>query len=260
MTLEQGLSWTERLSALTVLLQTLELLHVRRALADDGVWRFAILQKEHARVPWLLRAALSVCLPYRAFIALLALRLPLSAALGAGVGVAAWPLLLTQLAIGARFRGTFNGGSDSMTMVLLLGLSVAALPGVGATGVRAGLGYIVAQLVLSYFIAGVVKLRRPEWRRGVALAAFLAEPRYAAPRWISSVVAGPGGALVSWCVIAFEVGFPLALLRPEAALVATLLGSLFHLGNAMAFGLNRFFFTWLAAYPALLFFSAALVR
>ena len=33
------------------------------------------------------------------------------------------------------------------------------------------------------------------------------------------------------------------------------LATLFHLGNALLFGLNRFFWIWLAAYPALLWFQ-----
>jgi len=59
----------------------------------------------------------------------------------------------------------------------------------------------------------------------------------------------------SWAVMLFELLFPLALLHP-AALVAALAGAaLFHLANALLFGLNRFFWVWLAAYPALLWFQ-----
>jgi hypothetical protein len=34
----------------------------------------------------------------------------------------------------------------------------------------------------------------------------------------------------------------------------------FHLFNALALGLNRFLWAWLAAYPALLFWSALLAE
>lgn len=255
--LELSLSSTERLTALAVTLQTLELLSVRRAFADDGVWRWSILRDEHARLPSPLRWGLAVLSPYRSFLMVLALRLPLAVSLAGGVSIAAWPLCLSQLAVNARFRGTFNGGSDYMTMVLLLGLSASALP-FGEIAQRAGLGYICAQLVLSYFIAGLVKLRRSAWRSGHALGAFLGSERYGTPPWLQRFVTPRVGLVLAWSVMVFELAFPLTLLRPHAALGFAALGLAFHAANAIAFGLNRFLFAWAAAYPALVYFSAAL--
>jgi hypothetical protein len=51
-------------------------------------------------------------------------------------------------------------------------------------------------------------------------------------------------------VILFECGFPLALLRPELSLVFLGGGLLFHLLIAYQLQLNRFFWAWLATYPA----------
>ena len=53
-----------------------------------------------------------------------------------------------------------------------------------------------------------------------------------------------------------------ALLRPLQLVSGALGGrpTLPILGNVVAFGLNRFFFAWLAAYPALLYFSSELGR
>lgn len=254
MSLEVALLWTERLTALALVLQSLELLQLRRAFADDGVWRWSILRDEQAGLLLPLRWVLALLLPYRAFVGLLVARIVLAALFSLGHGLLALPLLLSQLLVCARFRGTFNGGSDYMTVVLLLGTSVAALPGAA----RVGLGYICVQLVMSYFIAGITKLRQPAWRSGSALATFLRSPRYAAPAWVGSA-ATPGLALVaSWSVMVFEVGFPWALTGLTTAWCAALLGVGFHLANAVVFGLNRFLFAWTAAYPALLYFAAAL--
>jgi hypothetical protein len=155
-----ALIWTERLVALAVALQTVELLALRRWFSDVGVWRWSIL-------------------PYRRFVALLALRLVLAAALASGLLIAAPLLLVSHLAVGARFRGTFNGGSDYMMSVTLLGLSLAACSS-SALAVTAGLAYICVQLVLSYFIAGLVKVRHGAWRNGEALAMLLGSARYRA--------------------------------------------------------------------------------
>ncbi len=256
--LASALLWTQRLTGLAVLLQTLELASLRRAFADDGVWRWSILRDEHRALALPLRQLFAVLLPYRAFLAVLLARAALACLLGAGVGEVAWLLALSQLLIGARFRGTFNGGSDYMTMVLLLGLSLASLPW-GALPARAGLGYICAQLTLSYVIAGGVKLRQPAWRSGQALAVVLRSERYAVPGWVAALARKPKAArCVSWLVMLFELAMPWAISSPRAALVAISLGLVFHAANALALGLNRFLFAWAAAYPALWYFARAL--
>lgn len=257
----EAVSWTQRLVALALLLQTVEWLQARRLCADDGVWRWQVLEPEQRALPLVMRALLSPFMPYRGLLTLLWLRLGLVALLALGWGWAAPLLLFSQLALCVRFRGTFNGGSDYMTIVVLLSLSgswaLARWPALA----KACLAYACAQLVLSYFIAGVVKLQNADWRSGKALASFVESGRYGTPGWlVRALSAKPRPALASWAVIAFECGFPLALATPSAAVTLLALGTLFHLGNAVVFGLNRFLFAWLAAYPSLVYFSAALSR
>lgn len=257
MSFEQALSWSARLGALSLALQTLELWLVRAACRDDGVWSWPVLREEHRALAVPLRWLLAGLLPYRSYVTLLALRVPLLVALGCGVLPAAGALLATQLAIGARFRGTFNGGSDYMTVTLLLGLTAASLG--HPLLARAGLAYVCVQLVLSYFIAGLVKLAQPAWRRGEALRQLLSSNRYGTPAWLQRLVNAPG---VAWALsiglLMFECGFPLALGGSRMALGSLALGLAFHAGTVLAFGLNRFLFAWAAAYPALLFFSSQL--
>jgi hypothetical protein len=147
-----------------------------------------------------------------------------------------------------RFRGTFNGGSDAMLLVVLLGLAIAR------SGVPAvGLGYIAAQLVLSYVLAGVAKLREPRWRDGSALAALVALPSYGVPPALIGFLTRPAIARTAgYALLAFELGFPIALVDPTACRVLLVLAALFHLGNAIVFGLDRFLWAWLAAFPAVI--------
>lgn len=254
MSLELALTWCARLGASSLALQTFELWQVRSACADAGVWSWPVLRDEHRALPAPLRWLFSILLPYRSYLVLLTLRVPLLLALGLGWLPAAAVLLLTQLAIGARFRGTFNGGSDYMTVALLLGLTAASIG--HPLWARSGLAYVCVQLVLSYFIAGVVKLARPAWRSGLALRQLLSSNRYGTPLWLQRFVNLPGVAWVlSVALLGFECGFPLALTGPRAALAFLVCGVAFHLGTVLAFGLNRFLFAWVAAYPALLYFS-----
>lgn len=60
----------------------------------------------------------------------------------------------------------------------------------------------------------------------------------------------------SWGVLAFECSFPIALLDIRAGIALLALASGFHLANALILGLNRFFWAWVSAFPALLYWSA----
>lgn len=249
--LPAAVAWTERLTGLALLLQTIELLQLRRAWSDDGIWRWGLLAPEHRSLAAPLRWVLAQLLPERRFALLLGLRALAAAALGLGLGRGLAPfLLVTQVAICVRFRGTFNGGSDMLSVVLLGALSLAQLFATSRAAQTAALLYIAVQLTLSYFMAGLAKLRHAEWRTGGALASFVGN--YAAPRWLARALGGRARlALSSWGVLGFECGFPLAWSGPSACALLMGMGLCFHLGAWLLFGLNRFVFAWAAGYPAL---------
>ena len=75
-------------------------------------------------------------------------------------------LFFATLAIVLRFRGPFNGGSDAMTLMMLIGAGVPTLaPGVKWVA-RAGLAWIAVNVIASYVLSGLAKVREPEWRNG----------------------------------------------------------------------------------------------
>jgi hypothetical protein len=248
-----AVAWTERLTALALALQTVELLQLRPVWSDDGIWRWALIAPEHRRLFAPLRWLFARALPARPFAVLLGLRLLASLALAVGVGRGVAPFLLfTQVAIGVRFRGTFNGGSDTLSVVLLSALCLAQLLPASAPAQKAALLYIAVQVTLSYCMAGVAKLQHAEWRSGRALESFVRNGHYGAPRWLVRALDGKARLFVSsWCVLAFECAFPLAWSGPRAGAVFIGVGLCFHLSTWLLFGLNRFVFAWAAAYPAL---------
>ena len=63
----------------------------------------------------------------------------------------------------------------------------------------------------------------------------------------------------SWAVIGFEVLFPLALLNQTLLIAALTCAAAFHIANACLFGLNRFVWFWLAAYPSILWLQSRLI-
>lgn len=258
MTLATAITWLARLTAVAATVAALELLCARRALADTGVFSWPVLRGELARAPRAVRVVADAALSYRGTFAVLAVQLAAALTLPWLAHPApAWLVFATTLTIAIRFRGSYNGGSDAMLLVVTLALALArSAP--DSQLARAGLAYAAAQLVLSYFVAGVAKLGDPAWRRGTALPIVLALPHYhVAPR-IAAALSRPAIArLAGWAMLGFECAFPLALVGPRACTTLLAIGAAFHLANAVVFGLNRFLWTWLAAYPALLYWATA---
>lgn len=188
-------------------------------------------------------------------------RLVLSAALLAGVAPFAvlTGLLVLGIALLHRFDGPYNGGSDRLGLLMLIGLWVArAWPDGQAP--RFAMGYLAVQVVASYAFAGAAKVANPDWRRGRALADVFQFSAYPVSESLRRLQAHPRMLLAaSWGVMLLELGFPLALADVRALWAALACAALFHLSAALLFGLNRFFWTWLAAYPALVWFQAVLV-
>ncbi|MET0362965.1 MAG: hypothetical protein ABW048_14580 [Sphingobium sp.] len=161
-------------------------------------------------------------------------------------------LVVNHLLILPFFNGPYNGGADRMGLLILLCLT-------GAYGLpelrwrEMAFGYLGMQLLLSYFMAGWVKVRNPDWRSGRALRDVFLFSAYPAGenlrRWASHprLLMGAG-----WAVILFELAFPLTFASGPALLVGLGIAALFHGANACLFGLNRFFWIWMCAYPSIL--------
>lgn len=177
-----------------------------------------------------------------------------------------WPqwtclaLLVNALFVLKRFQGPYNGGSDRMGLLILCSLCLVYW--VPVQHWREYIfGYLALQLILSYFIAGWVKVVNSEWRTGQALQDVFQFSAYPVSESLRGWANRPKLLfLMSWSVILFELLFPLALVTPTMLMVGLAIAALFHLTNAFIFGLNRFFWIWLAAYPALLWLQYRLFQ
>lgn len=168
----------------------------------------------------------------------------------------AWPwglagLAALSLVILRRFQGPYNGGSDRMGLLALWCLTASQLLPPGRWR-EVAFGYLGAQLTLSYFVSGWVKVVNPDWRSGRALRQVFAFSAYPVSEGVRRWAERPRLLrAMSWAVMGLELAFPLALVSRGSLVAALTLTAAFHLANACLFGLNRFFWTWLAAYPAL---------
>lgn len=167
-------------------------------------------------------------------------------------------LVLLSLLILGRFQGPYNGGSDRMGLLALCCLCATHLmPTLRWQEYIAG--YLAAQVTLSYFLSGWVKIVNPDWRSGRALQDVFQFSAYPVSEGLRVWSQRPRVLLaMSWAVMVFELIFPLALLSKPLLILALAIAALFHLANACLFGLNRFFWTWIAVYPVLFWLQARL--
>jgi hypothetical protein len=177
-----ALVWSERLLGLALVFQSLEYLRLKSVWDDEGVWRWSDVRKSYQSLSPILRDTLDLFLSQKNFEILLKLRLCLSILIwmihpGIIVGI----LFFSTWLIALRWRGMFNGGSDSMTALIALSLFVAQVFSNHEWVIKACLAYIAVQLTASYFLAGYAKLKNREWRTGTALALFFETPRYDSP-------------------------------------------------------------------------------
>jgi hypothetical protein len=254
---------TDMLLGLSLLVQTGEFFYLQRSLSDDGIWAWRVQQQDFGSMPDYLRAVFSFLSRRAVLFAHLCLRVLASVLLI--FGILSWLdslfLFVGTIAIVVRWRGAFNGGSDFMTIAVLTGVLIAhglEQLGLSEFGPRLGLIYIAVQSASSYFISGWVKLLSADWRNGRALIWFLDTSIYG-PLPATSQFRRPFvAALASWGFILWEGTLPLALMDIRLTLAFCAGGMIFHFLVFWYFGLNRFFFAWIASYPALIFLASQL--
>lgn len=167
-------------------------------------------------------------------------------------------LIISTAGLILRFSGPLGGGSDSMLFQVLIGLLIASFSVANPGLTRIGLGWIAAQSVLSYFLAGVAKLKSKNWQRGIAFEHLM---KSSGPYVLFAPARNIAGSktlclAASWGIILFELVFPVVLFLPwEGKLMLLSTGIFFHITNAAVLGLNRFIWAWAATYPALLYFN-----
>jgi hypothetical protein len=258
-----ALRGTEILCGASLILQTIEFWFLRAPLNRGGVWDFAVQGADLAHAPLLMRRTIEAMSQPYAHACHLILRLLAAICMvtvGANLGLMVF-LFIGTIILLIRWRGAFNGGSDFMTLVCLVGLVIAtgmAAMGVGGLGARVGLTYIAIQAASSYFISGAVKIFEPGWRNGSALLIFLDDGLYG-PLSADSLFRRPGIARL--CALAFilwECSVALCLFDVRLMIGFCGVAALFHFLVFWYFGLNRFFFAWAASFPALIYLAASL--
>ena len=144
------------------------------------------------------------------------------------------PAFLTAMTalIAIRWRGSFNGGSDTMTFLILFNLAIARAASAHPLIMKYALGYIAAQCVLSYFMAGFAKLRNASWRNGQAFAHLLRSSVYSIPARAKGLADYPKICRAfAWATICFEFCSPLVFVNSVTGWMFVSCATVFHLSN-----------------------------
>lgn len=241
--------WMLRLLAFSLTLQSLEMLRLKIVWGDGGIYPWVILRKNIRFA----RPVFDILFKQNIFRWLLLLNIFSTVTLlifGLSL-VILYPLVFLCLLF-IRLGGSFNGGSDAMTALVLAACTAHAIFSESEKVTKFCLWYLAFQIILSYFVAGVVKIRSTSWRNGQALKVLFSKSNYVVPSTALKVLNWP---LVSqtacWIILIFECSFPVVLLNSNIAAVYIGFAFVFHGANFYLLGLNRFVWAWMAAYPAL---------
>lgn len=248
------LEFSARLMGVNLLLQTIELLCLRSYWRSGGVWQTSTLVLDAKSFIQPIRAVFGLSFSDPVFEVIVGLRL-----LGAVVlvfypiGWIAFSVFIFSVLILFRFKGIFNGGSDYMTTLTLIGLSMGLILKNNASWVYYAVVFIAAQSVTSYFIAGISKLKSVQWRKGKALNQLLPQSNFRFKGgWFLFSNRLFLTSIVTWSVLFFEILFPFGLINFYVCLVFVLMALVFHFCVFLFFGLNRFFWSWLVTFPCVL--------
>jgi hypothetical protein len=242
--------------SIAIFIQSIEYIYIRNTFKDNGIWRINDIKSDFAFLPDFIQNILLHILKYQTFINIIYLRLLLSIVLFFTPNVLIIIVLFfISLLIALRWRGTFNGGSDYMGLIILISLLIANISK-NPNYKLASIYYLCFQVSSSYFLAGFVKIKNKDWRNGTSLKKFISNTIYTNNKKIVTFTCNNNvNMILSIVIILWELSFPLAFLDSKFAIFILCFGFIFHLINAYILGLNRFLIIWVATYPAILFLS-----
>jgi hypothetical protein len=259
-----ALDWMTRLVCVPLILGGLEQLWLRREFGRGGLldWHLTSMRPVTRPLDRLLRSPrIRMILTPRGTVAL---GLALAAGALALMCFPRMPLLailvvLAHTAIGKRHHQSVEG-SDDMIMVLL---GVTVLRGLSPDLLvqQFAVGFVAAQLCVSYLTAGLSKMQGREWWSGAAMPRTMSTD-YFGHRPTAVILWRFRAAAIglSWAIFLWEATFLVSIVAPRPiALVALLIGLGFHVGCAITMHLGAFVWAFGAAYPCFMVVNAAIV-
>ena len=249
---------TRILVAISISIGAAEYLAISSQFAGFGIFSDRVYRLNWIHGPRVLVGFYRTIFSYRAVRVRHAIHLGLALLLFMNLGLRFYSLILAilffnQLITSFNQTGLGHDGSDHMLLVVTPALSVAYAFRLKGPEAWIALSFIVAQSALAYATSGISKLISPVWRSGRSLPLIFNTAGYGSSHVSALLARVPAFAIIgSWTVIVFECTMPLVLIAPRGIMISMLLfACLFHLGCALAMGLNCFFWSFASTFPLL---------
>jgi hypothetical protein len=149
-------------------------------------------------------------------------------------------------------------GSDQMQVIIFASLVVFYTAPSDSMIQKFSISFLCFQSLLSYFMSGLAKIVSPVWRDGTAIVGIMNTESFGNKGLALILINNPMlSKIVCWWVIIFECIFPFLIFTGiQTAYFFILCGIIFHLSTAVFMRFNSFFWSFIATYPALLFFAS----
>ncbi|MFX0557846.1 hypothetical protein ACOCEA_13690 [Maribacter sp. CXY002] len=251
-------------SSICSIITTLEWFALRDEFKSSGYYSWEILRFKVSKNKKL-NKVLNVIFKYPNFLAIFLLQLIFSIAIfflsdsRVILGISALCVSICYFLISYRRVDGFNGG-DSMAKIVFLTSSICFLSN-SPVVVELGLIFISFQLILAYTTPGLLRIFDSNWTNGKKLMYVLRMETFSKKSVYEFFSKHPIlTKFTSISIIIFEAFFVFSIFLPIKFLLAFLLiGSFFHLMNAMIMGLNTFVWSFVGSYPAIIW-TSLLVR
>lgn len=262
----QALIWTTRLLAIGVLIDTIENFYFWKEFRDRGVfnWKYLREHRLFTRRRLVRQTSLDRLFDLPRWFLWLALR-----------GVAALSLIffpiqklssIVGLTVVFTITSLMNLRSapygvetyNRLNVVIAGALLLRSVVPDSLILAKVCLWFIALQACVSYATAGIIKLFNQGWRSGNGLFNVVNNPMNGIPPEFAFFFYRHNafGKALTWFTLVIECSFPLGLVLGQPFVFFYLAwGILFHLTNAALLGLNKFFWAWMATYPAILYIT-----
>lgn len=257
--------WIGFFVSIGAFISTLEWLANRTQLQDNGLFSWPVFQTRGIAIrPEWLERTLSWMVSSHRFLWVLTFRLAallgVPVALWYGHGSALFLAVALVSSLAMHFRCPFGmDGSDQMATQVFGALLLGQLSG-SLLGHKCALWYICAQACLSYFTSGMAKAISPHWRDGKVVFGIFNTRTYGYEPAARLLLNRPAlTRVLGMGAVFMECAFPFCLLMgfPEC-LMFIAWGVAFHTMNAVIMGLNSFFWSFVATYPAVIYSAIAI--
>jgi hypothetical protein len=252
----------QTIASIAVILDSIEIIIERHQYSSRGVFNFEVLGTYKK---WMLskkvKPILDTLFKYPNFIFLVSIQLVSAILILSHLFVNFSILFVTVILVIHLLSHVRNhygmNGSDQLQVIIFISLFVYYIFPFDPIVQKFSIFFLCFQSLLSYFMAGLAKLVSPMWRNGIAIAGIMNTEIFGNKIFAQILIKNSlVSKIICWWVIIFECIFPLLIFTGiQSAVIFTIIGTVFHLSLAVFMRFNSFFWSFVATYPALLFFA-----